>query len=177
MRVLIDACVLYPSILRSILLGVADKGLFTPLWSDRIIEEWRHAAMRNHDEAEATIEIALMRSKWRDAVVEVDKIDPDLHLPDDNDVHVLQAALNGKADELLTANLKDFPTNVLTGHGLIRREPDEFLVELAHSNRAYVLEVVQKVRTEAVRRSGTSINNRKMLKNARLPRLAKLIAK
>ena len=39
MRVLLDTCVIYPSILRSILLGVANEGLFSPLWSERIIDE------------------------------------------------------------------------------------------------------------------------------------------
>ena len=61
MRVLLDTCVIYPSILRSILLGAAKKGLFVPLWSERIIEEWRRAAERNHEDAQATIDIALLR--------------------------------------------------------------------------------------------------------------------
>ncbi|GLQ34821.1 PIN domain-containing protein [Amylibacter marinus] len=176
MRVLLDTCVLYPSVLRSILLDVASQGLFMPLWSERILDEWRHTSVRNHVEAEATIEIALLSSKWRESLVQVDKIDPNLHLPDDNDIHVLQAAITGKADELLTANLKDFPTDILSKQGLIRRAPDDFLLELAHANREAVLSAVEKTRKEAIRRSGQSINNRKMLKNARLPRLAKFIA-
>ena len=44
------------------------------------------------------------------------------------------------------------------------------------ADKAAMLEVVEAVRKEAIRRSGASINNRKMLKNARLPRLAKFIA-
>jgi hypothetical protein len=46
MRVLIDACVLYPTVMREVLIGVAAKGLFTPLWSARILEEWARAAAR-----------------------------------------------------------------------------------------------------------------------------------
>lgn len=176
MRVLLDTCVIYPSILRSILLGAASKGMFEPLWSERIIEEWRRAAERNHEDAEATIEIALLRVKWPNAQVKVGPEDSTLFLPDENDVHVLQAAIEGKADELLTANLKDFPTDILTGHGIIRRSPDDFLLELAMADKAAMLEIVETVRKEAIRRSGNSINNRKMLKNSRLPRLAKFIA-
>ncbi|MGB0800077.1 MAG: PIN domain-containing protein, partial [Planktomarina sp.] len=107
------------------------------------------------------------------------KIGPEnkeLFLPDENDIHVLQAAIEGKADELLTANLKDFPTDILTGHGIIRRAPDDFLLEMAMADKAVMLEIVETVRKEAIRRSGNSINNRKMLKNSRLPRLAKFIA-
>ncbi|MBL3553988.1 PIN domain-containing protein, partial [Rhodovulum sulfidophilum] len=44
MKVLLDACVLYPTVLREILLGVARRGGFTPLWSARILEEWARAA-------------------------------------------------------------------------------------------------------------------------------------
>jgi len=91
MRVLLDTCVLYPSILRSILLGAAQKGLFEPIWSEKIIEEWRHAAQRNHDEAEATIVIALLRVNWPKSQVEIGPENKNLFLPDENDIHVLQA--------------------------------------------------------------------------------------
>ncbi|MDG1947734.1 MAG: PIN domain-containing protein, partial [Amylibacter sp.] len=104
MKVLLDTCVLYPSILRSILLGAAQKDFFEPLWSERIIEEWRRAAHRNHNEAEATIEIALLRVNWPKSQVEIGPENKNLFLPDENDIHVLQAAIEGNADELLTAN-------------------------------------------------------------------------
>ena len=46
MRVLIDANVLFPTVLREIVLGLAETGYFEPLWSERILEEWRRAAAR-----------------------------------------------------------------------------------------------------------------------------------
>ena len=46
MKAVLDACVLYPTVLREILIGVADAGLYQPLWSARILDEWRHAAVR-----------------------------------------------------------------------------------------------------------------------------------
>lgn len=176
MRVLLDTCVIYPSILRSILLGVANEGLFSPLWSERIIEEWRRAAQRNHNEAEATIEIALLRVNWPKSQIEIGPENKSLFLPDENDIHVLQAAIEGNADELLTANLKDFPTSILSSHGIIRRSPDDFLLETAMSHRNEILKIIETVKKEAIRRSGISINNRKMLKSSRLPKLAKFIA-
>ena len=176
MRVLLDTCVIYPSILRSILLGVANEGLFSPLWSERIIEEWRRAAQRNHNEAEATIEIALLRVNWPKSQIEIGPENKSLFLPDENDIHVLQAAIEGNADELLTANLKDFPTSILSSHGIISRSPDDFLLEIAMSHRNEILKIIETVKKEAIRRSGISINNRKMLKSSRLPKLAKFIA-
>jgi predicted nucleic acid-binding protein len=176
MKVLLDTCVLYPSILRSILLGAAQKDFFEPLWSEKIIEEWSRAAHRNHNEAEATIEIALLRVNWPKSQVEIGPENKNLFLPDKNDIHVLQAAIEGNADELLTANLKDFPTPILSSHGIVRRTPDDFLLELATSGRNEMLEIIETVKKEAIRRSGISINNRKMLKSSQLPKLAKFIA-
>ncbi|NPB27307.1 PIN domain-containing protein, partial [Shigella sonnei] len=62
MKAVLDACVLYPTVLREILIGVADAGLYTPVWSPRILAEWRHAAARLGADAEAVAgaEIALL---------------------------------------------------------------------------------------------------------------------
>jgi len=46
MRVVLDACVLYPPVLREILLGAASAGLYDPLWSERILEEWARATRK-----------------------------------------------------------------------------------------------------------------------------------
>ena len=45
-RVLLDANVLFPTVLREILLGVARSGVYAPLWSARILEEWARATRR-----------------------------------------------------------------------------------------------------------------------------------
>ena len=52
-RVLLDACVLYPTVLRELLLGTAALGLYEPLWSARLLEEWARAAARLGPEGEA----------------------------------------------------------------------------------------------------------------------------
>ena len=36
MRVLLDACVLFPTVMREVLLGAAAEGAFVPMWSERI---------------------------------------------------------------------------------------------------------------------------------------------
>jgi len=43
MKAVLDSCVIYPTVMREVLLGVAEAGGYTPLWSPRIIEEWRRA--------------------------------------------------------------------------------------------------------------------------------------
>jgi hypothetical protein len=39
----LDTCVIYPPVLRALLLRVARAGLYQPLWSERILEEWARA--------------------------------------------------------------------------------------------------------------------------------------
>ena len=61
----LDANVLFPTVLREILSDVAQAGLFRPLWSARILEEWRRAATRQGDDVGsiAGAEIALLTDK------------------------------------------------------------------------------------------------------------------
>lgn len=133
MRVLLDACVLYPTVLREILLGCAERGLLEPLWSARILEEWRRASARNGeaDAARAGVEIALLRARWPAAEVPPDTaLEATLDLPDPSDRHVLAAAVTGAAEVLLTLNLRDFPHRALARHGVLRRDPEGLLAEL-----------------------------------------------
>lgn len=71
MKVLLDACVLYPTVMREVLLTVASKGLFTPLWSDRILEEWARAARKigPMGEAQARGEVALVKAAFPNASI------------------------------------------------------------------------------------------------------------
>ena len=112
MKVLIDTCVLYPTVMREIVLGVAATDLFTPLWSGRILEEWARAAVKLGPlgEAQARAEIAVVRANWPNAEVTWrPSLESRLWLPDENDVHVLAAAISGSADVIMTLNRKDFP--------------------------------------------------------------------
>ena len=178
MKVLIDACVLYPTVLRELVLAYARTGAFTPLWSDRILEEWRRAAKRksDHDEMIATSEIALAKAAFPDAMVAPGhETQLRLSLPDDDDIHVLAAAIDGGADALLTLNLKDFPTNALSAEGILRRHPDEFLLEGAHADEGAVRELVSDVLGRAQRHGIDTSSPRALLKRARLPRLGKAL--
>ncbi len=178
MKVLIDACVLFPTVLREIVLGTAETGAFEPLWSERILEEWRRAAARlgPSDGAVAETEIAAARDAFPSAVVPVS---PDtlerITLKDRDDEHVLAAAIDGGAAELLTLNVKDFPTNVLAGESILRRHPDEFLLEAFHADPEGMRSTVDTVLTRAAAHGIDTSNRRSILKRARLPRLAKAL--
>ena len=178
MRVLIDACVLYPTVMREVLIGVAGQGLFTPLWSGRILEEWARAAAKLGDGFEdlARGEIALLKVRWPQAEIAYPAdLETRLHLPDPDDTHVLAAAIAGKADVLLTMNLKDFPTHIVSRHGVVRRDPDGMLREMFEEKPEVVGQVAENVRQVAEQLSGQPQDIRKLMKKARLPRLGKAL--
>lgn len=176
MKVLIDANVLFPTVLREIVLGWARTGAFQPLWSERILEEWRRAALR-HSDRDGVIaegEIAHAKAAFPDALVALRaETKRRLSLPDPDDVHVFAAAIDGGAAALLTLNLKDFPTNALAAEGVLRRAPDEFLLEAFHADSPAMANVVREVLASARAHGIDTTDPRKLLKRARLPRLGK----
>ncbi|SHG33682.1 RSP_2648 family PIN domain-containing protein [Cognatishimia maritima] len=178
MKLLLDTCVIYPTVMREVLLGVAKAGVFEPLWSDRILEEWARAARKigPTGEAQARGEIALTKAAWPKAVVTYRPgTEARLYLPDAADIHVLAAAVDGHADAIVTLNAKDFPKHILAEEGLDRLEPDGFLHSIWLSNPDIVAMVAESVREEACRLSGKDWQMRPLLKKARLPRLAKAL--
>ena len=178
MKVLIDACVLYPTVVREILLKVAADGGFTPLWSKRILEEWRRAAARLNpvSAAQAEAEIALVKARWPEAEVDPKPSDEArLYLPDENDVHVLASAIAGSADVLLTVNIKDFPRGTLYEEGIRRDEPDHFLTSHFISRPEQVRKAVDEVWERGQTMEGCPPTQCALLKKARLPKLAKAL--
>ncbi|MGJ8612531.1 MAG: RSP_2648 family PIN domain-containing protein [Octadecabacter sp.] len=178
MRVLIDACVLYPTVMREVVLGVAEAGLFEPRWSPRILEEWARAARKIGPEGEtiARGEVAGIEARFPRASVKIPQgVEARLWLPDPNDIHVLAAAVGCSADAIMTMNAKDFPKNELADQGLDRVDPDGFLIGLAVKHPDAVRQVGERVLAEARRLSGEPWEMRKLMRKARLPRLGKLL--
>jgi predicted nucleic acid-binding protein len=179
MRAVIDACALYPTVLRQILSGVADAGLITPLWSDRLLLEWAGVAARNGPE-EAIVakgEIALTNARFPAAKIVVDPVlEAGLWLPDLGDIHVLATAISGSAQAIVTLNLRDFPMRELAPHGLRAVHPDALLYDLWLAQPDIVSTATHAVHAEAERLSGTAISLRSLMKRARLPRLGKALA-
>ena len=129
-----DANVLYPSELRNLLMHLAVTGLFRATWSNAVHEEWIEALLRNRpDLTREKLERTrmLMDKHATDALVTgyEDLIDG-LHLPDPDDRHVLAAAIRGRADVIVTINIRDFPGDVLAPFGIEAQHPDEFVLHL-----------------------------------------------
>lgn len=179
MKVLIDACVLYPTVMREMVLGVAEKGLFVPCWSDRLLEEWARAARKIGPQGEviARGEIAMITARFPRAVLTVRQgIEDRMWLPDPDDLHVLAAAVSGSCDAIMTLNAKDFPRGILADEGVERLDPDGFLYALWQDHPDEVAAVGAAVLAEARRLSGQEWEMRKLMRKARLPRLGKALA-
>ncbi|MDB5665114.1 RSP_2648 family PIN domain-containing protein [Cypionkella sp.] len=176
MKAVLDACVIYPTVLREILLGVAAKGLYEALWSDRILREWTRATAKLGPvaQAQAETDAILMRAAFpKGQVREQPGLEARLLLPDPDDVHVLAVAIAGHADCIVTFNAQDFPRHVLAEEGIERRDPDGLLWQLWSFHPEVVTEVVAQVHATAETMKGAPIPLKSLLKRAQLPRLAK----
>lgn len=167
-KVLLDTCVLYPPILRNFLLGLADAGLFQPIWSAGIAAEWLHVTARK-GEFGAAEALARMAARWPDAVAP-DGTPELLDLPDPADRHVLAAAIAGQAHQVLTLNLRDFPLWATAQYGLRVQAPDPFVMDLWLSRPS---DVEAQVAVIWPGLDGRDLRN--ALKRARLPRLGKAL--
>jgi len=126
-----DACVLYPAHLSGLLMSIALTDLFRARWSDRILTEWIESLLRARpdlDRGRLERKRELMNLHVRDALVTgYEDLISALSLPDEDDRHVLAAAIRCGADVIVTFNLKDFPEAVLNQYGLEAQHPDVFL--------------------------------------------------
>lgn len=106
-----DANVLYPAELRNILMHLALAGLFRAKWSAAVHEEWMSSLLEKRpdlDRAKLERTRALMDKHAEDALVTgYEDLIPGLQLPDADDRHVLAAAIRGRADVIVTMNLRD----------------------------------------------------------------------
>lgn len=129
-----DASVLYPSELRNLLMHLALTGLFRAKWSAGVQEEWICALLRRRpDLSREKLERTrmLMDQHATDALVTgYEDLIEGLHLPDPDDRHVLAAAIRGRADVIVTSNLRDFPAEILGQFGIAAQHPDEFILHL-----------------------------------------------
>lgn len=178
MRVTLDACVIFPSVLRAILLRAARAGLYEPVWSDRILEEWQRAIPRLGAQAvqEAALDAARMREVFPRALTPArPEIEARHILPDPNDLHVLATAIASGSDAILTFNASDFPGHVLAAEGITRRDPDGFLWELWSHHPQAMQAALAATHAEAEAMAGAPVSLKALLKRNRLNRLAKAI--
>jgi predicted nucleic acid-binding protein len=140
-KVVLDACVLYPFLIRDVLLQAAAHSFYQVYWSDMILDE----ALRNlvedgrMSEAGAANLVAVMRRAFPEAwVTDHECLIPSMR-NDENDRHVAAAAVKAGAQVIVTANRRDFydlPT------GIDVQTPDDFLSNLFDLDPTRMIDVL-----------------------------------
>lgn len=151
-----DANVLYPNTLRDLLIRLARAGLVKARWSEQILDE-TFAALRRHrpdvSEEKAKRLRELMNDAVRDCLVSgYEGLAASVSLPDEDDRHVLAAAMTASAQVIVTWNIRDFPAEVLAPHGIRAQTPDDFIADLIAVNRPVVWSCVQQIADSRVLR-------------------------
>ena len=121
--------------------------MYAPLWSADIHAEW----MRNlHADRPDLSADALERTRaamdrhFPEAVVTgYAALAEVLDLPDLGDRHVLAAAIRGRADVIVTWNLRHFPSDRLASNALAAYSPDEFIAGLFETDPEEALAAVR----------------------------------
>lgn len=185
---LLDANVLHPMSLCDLLLRLAERGFFRPLWSSRILEETARSIQRRRlDIPRDRLQrrLRLMHIAFPDASVEgYEEIAASLQAEMGDDAHVLGAAIVGRADSLVTSNVSDFPLKVINRYEIHVQSPDEFLVhqwwlnpglaattlveqskgtKTPHYTTAELLETLGRLTPEFARLAGESAELRRLL--------------
>lgn len=156
--VVLDACVLVPTLTRNLLLSLAEAELFRIAWSERILDEAEAAIrallqQRGHPDPE----VAASRSRaniitaFPEAMVaDWERLAASLtDLPDPDDAHVIAAALRARADQIVTDNLRDFPAALMREAGLEVRSADDFIADAIDLPAAHGVGVTAVARMRA----------------------------
>ena len=141
--VITDANVLYSRVLRDYLLYAAEYRLIAVAWSREILRETTDHLRRNRPDFTDESADALIAAMTKTFPYAEHNPQPEhfarlahVSLPDENDRHVIAAALAAEADVICTENTRDFPRAVATGLGFDVMRPDELICRLIEEHPA-----------------------------------------
>ncbi len=153
--VVLDACVLIPMPLCDTLLRAAEASLYRFHTSEQILEETarnlakilgkRNKLEPKIAEQKAHKRVRQIKQAFPESLIEPKKEIIKILKNDPKDRHVLAAAIEAKADTIVTSNLSDFPQNTLKPYKIKAVSPDEFLVELVElSGKAKLINILKQ---------------------------------
>ena len=146
--VVLDACVLVPVALADTLLRIAERDLYRPLWSARIVAEAIDAVVEIHPDIppeQVQRRFTAMDHAFEDARVDGwENLEATVTLRDPDDRHVVAAAVRGRADAIVTANVRDYPPEILGPLQIEIIHPDDFLLDQLDFAPRIVLDVLRE---------------------------------
>ncbi len=152
---------------------LSNTGLFRARWSNQIHDEWIRNLMKNNPslQREQLERVkSLMNAHVPDCLVEeYESLISGLSLPDEDDRHVLAAAIKGQAEAIITFNLKDFPAEILSPLGVSAIHPDEFLSDMFEMDPSACIKAAQQQRRSLKKPPMTTGEFLDCLQKQRLP--------
>ncbi|WP_291774744.1 PIN domain-containing protein [Castellaniella sp.] len=185
--VVLDACVLMSTLQRQLLLRVADQGVFRPIWTERIGEEWRRNAARlwQIPPEKLAAQWHAMNQRFPDAMeADTGPYEVGLRYSDPKDFHVIAAGLARRARcglqrppavQVATWNLKDFNRSELRRQGLDVYSPDQLLAGWWQAESSLLEVAVQAVAADSVALGHAPEPLSATLQRERLYRLERLL--
>jgi predicted nucleic acid-binding protein len=176
---LYDANVLYSAQLRDFLIRLALGEVVRAQWTEQIHEEW----MRNVEADYSDItwdDLQRIRSLMDEALPEAsvegyeDRVE-ELSLPDPSDRHVLAAAIQARADYIVTFNRQDFPASKLRNWDVEAIDPDELVSDLFGRKPNRIIEVARRHRKSLTSPSKPPEEYTRLLRNCGLKETARLL--
>lgn len=146
-KAVLDTNVIFPVVIRDLLFWFAHYDLYTPKWSENIFSEWKEVMLRmGVQEQEAEKRVQKANLAFPDAMVQnYAGLIGDLKLPDEDDCHVLAAAIKTNANVIVTNNLKDFPGKYLDTFGLKAKNADDFLTDIIDLNQEQAIKAFREM--------------------------------
>ena len=145
----LDANVLYPTLVRDLLLSLAPADLYHARWTHEIHDEWTRSLAKSRPDIASRLAdvVALMNRAVPDCLIEgYEGLIPAIHLPDQDDRHVVAAAIAGHADAIVTFNVDDFPVEVLNAYNIEIQHPDTFILNQLHLHKIKALSAIKRMR-------------------------------
>lgn len=145
----LDANVLYPTLVRDVPLSLAVADLYHARWSASIHEEWVRNLANNRPDISDRLPAIVegMNSAVPDSLVTgYEPLVASLMLSDPDARHVLAAAIVGHADAIVTFNLDDFPQPYLAQFNIEVQHPDRFVTHQLHLHKLKALTAIKQMR-------------------------------
>lgn len=178
--VVADACVLYPALLRDLLMHLCLKGLIQLRWSDAIHDEWTRSLVANRPDLDpARIErtrTLMERALPAARVYGHERLVDTLVLPDPDDRHVLAAAIHCGSEVIVSFNLPDFPGVALSPYRVEAIHPDDLLSELVASDAVKFADAVRELRAALLNPAYTPEDVIDALRRTGLPKSASVLS-
>lgn len=177
MVVLFDACLFYPIAIRYFGLHLAAIDDFQVRWTDEINQEWMNALAEKHGKDPKSYIGTLkwfdvIAPDWRIAPEDYQHLWPECDLTDQDDCHVVRAALAVPVDTLVTFNLSDIRTASVRALGIQVMHPDAFFTSRYVQSPELVIEAAREARASLVKSPLTPERYVEGLKASGLPGLA-----